>query len=87
MKESIKTIFENEEQNLEVLYYDREIIFIHGDLINHFSGHNLFETLLFVKLMKNSGITELQRAQIMAKVMNCVDEEIEKDKIDKTHGR
>lgn len=83
----MKAIYVNQELDLEVLYYDHQIIFIKGDLVHYFDAHTLLDTIVFVKLLAKAGITELQRAQIMVKVMNCVDEEIEKDKIDKTHGR
>lgn len=79
MKE-LKSIYENQELDLEVLYFDHEIIFIHGNIINYFDAHTLLDTIVFVKLLAKAGITELQRAQIMAKVMNCVDEEIKQDK-------
>lgn len=75
----MKAIYVNQELDLEVLYYDHQIIFIKGDLVHYFNGHALLDTIVFVKLLAKAGITELQRAQIMAKVMNCVDEEIEKD--------
>lgn len=79
MKE-LKSIYENEELDLEVLYFDHEIIFIHGDIINYFDAHTLIGTIVFVKLMAKCGISEVKRAEIMAKIMSCVDQEIENEK-------
>ena len=79
MKELIE-IFKTENEELEILYFDHQIIFIHGDIINYFNSHELVDTIVFVKLMAKCGITELQRAQITAKIMNCVDQEIENEK-------
>lgn len=79
MKE-LKSIYENQELDLEVLYFDHQIIFIHGDIINYFDAHTLIGTIVFVKLMAKCGISEVKRAEIMAKIMSCVDQEIENDK-------
>ena len=79
MKELIE-IWKTEDEELEILYYDHQIIFIKGDLVNYFNSHTLIDTIVFVKLMAKAGISEVKRAEIMAKVMNCVDEEIKEDK-------
>lgn len=79
MKELIE-IFKTEDEEIEVLYYDHQIIFIRHDLINYFNSHELVDTVIFVKLMAKAGITELQRAHIMVKIMSCVDQEIKEDK-------
>ena len=79
MKELIE-IFKTEDEELEILYFDHEIIFIHGDIINYFDAHTLIGTIVFVKLMAKCGISEVKRAEIMAKIMNCVDQEIKEDK-------
>ncbi len=79
MKELIE-IFKTEDEEIEVLYFDHQIIFIRHDLVHYFDAHTLLDTIVFVKIMAKCGISEVKRAEIMAKIMNCVDEEIEKDK-------
>lgn len=79
MKELIE-IFKTEDEELEILYFDHQIIFIKGDLVHYFDAHTLLGTIVFVKLMAKCDISEVKRAEIMAKIMNCVDQEIENEK-------
>lgn len=66
----VKEIFKSSDEYMEILYFGGEAILIYGDKITYFNMDNIMDTIMFVKMMNRIGIKELERARIMAKIMN-----------------
>ena len=61
-----------EANDIEIYFYDNEVIFVKNDIITYLDPNSLMESIQLIHMMKKVGIGEIERGRVMSHILDLV---------------
>ena len=61
-----------EANDIEIYFYDNEVIFVKNDIITYLDPNSLMESIQLIHMMKKVGIGEIERGRVMSRILDLV---------------